>query len=87
MSEDNYKRAKSVLIPVATEVPWWKVIGVGCLISISIEVLQFIFIRGFSEVDDVIHNTLGCAIGYGLYKTAKLACRCFTKRNRLVITA
>ena len=27
--------------------PWWKAIGMGCLISISIEVLQFTFKRGF----------------------------------------
>ncbi len=51
---------------------WWKAIGVGCIISISIEVLQFAFKRGFSEVDDVMHNTLGCAIGFGIYKSAQL---------------
>lgn len=51
--------------------PWWKAIGLGCIISISIEVLQLIFKRGFSEVDDVIHNTLGCAIGYGIYAVAR----------------
>ncbi len=50
---------------------WWKTIGVGCIISISIEVLQFIFKRGFAEVDDVIHNTLGCVIGYGIYALAR----------------
>ena len=47
---------------------WWKAIGFGCLFSISIEFLQFAFKRGFSEVDDVIHNTLGCVIGYGIAK-------------------
>jgi glycopeptide antibiotics resistance protein len=46
---------------------WWKAIGLGCLISISIEVLHYIFKRGFGEVDDVIHNTLGCVIGYGIF--------------------
>ncbi len=44
--------------------PWWKAIGFGCLFSISIELLQFILKRGFSEVDDVIHNSLGCIFGY-----------------------
>lgn len=42
----------------------WKTIGLGCLLSISIEVSQFLFKRGFSEVDDVMHNTFGCLIGY-----------------------
>lgn len=43
------------------------VIGVGCLLSFLIEVLQFIFAKGFSEMDDLIHNTLGCATGYSIY--------------------
>lgn len=47
---------------------WWKVLGLGCLISISIETMQYIFKCGFSEVDDVMHNTLGCAIGFGIAK-------------------
>lgn len=27
-------------------------------------VLQFRFMKGFSEVDDVMHNTVGCLIGF-----------------------
>lgn len=46
---------------------WWKVLLIGGGISLSIETLQFVLRRGFSEVDDVMHNTLGCMIGYGLY--------------------
>lgn len=48
--------------------PCWKAIGLGCMFSISIEALQFAFKRGFCEVDDVIHNTIGCIIGYGIGK-------------------
>ena len=36
----------------------------GCGISVLIEALQFFFMRGFSEVDDVMHNTVGCILGY-----------------------
>lgn len=50
---------------------WCKVIGVGCLISVSIELMQFTFRRGFCELDDVIHNTLGCAIGWFLIQVSK----------------
>ena len=32
-----------------------------------IEVLQFVFKRGFAEFDDVFHNVVGCAIGFGVY--------------------
>ena len=41
---------------------------VGMGISLSIEAMQYFFHRGFSETDDVIHNTLGCMIGYILVK-------------------
>ena len=41
----------------------WSIVGFGFLISLTIEFLQFYFKRGFAEFDDVIHNTLGCAIG------------------------
>ena len=40
----------------------------GCGISVTIEALQFFFMRGFSEVDDVMHNTLGCLIGWFMVK-------------------
>jgi len=52
---------------------WWKTIGMGCFISMSIEALQYIFKHGFCEVDDVIHNTLGCAIGCGIASLLKYA--------------
>lgn len=54
---------------------WWKVLLIGCGISASIEALQFFFHRGFSETDDVMHNTLGCVIGYGLFVLAKQIAR------------
>lgn len=37
---------------------------VGLCISVSVEAMQFLFKRGLSEVDDIIHNTLGCMIGF-----------------------
>ena len=48
-------------------IKWWKALAVGGGFSILIEVLQFVFKRGFSEFDDVFHNVLGCAIGFGVY--------------------
>jgi len=46
---------------------WLIVLLIGCSISVTIEALQFCFMRGFSEVDDVMHNTLGCILGYSLW--------------------
>ena len=41
-----------------------KVILFGFLTSLSIETLQLITKTGTFEVDDLIYNSLGCAIGY-----------------------
>ena len=46
---------------------WWHVLLIGAAISMSIELLQLVFKRGFFELDDMIHNVLGCLIGYGIY--------------------
>ena len=46
---------------------WWKALVIGGGFSLLIEVLQFAFKRGFAEFDDVFHNVLGCAIGFGVY--------------------
>lgn len=45
-----------------------KALFLGGGLSVFIELLQFIFKRGFCETDDVIHNVLGCLIGYGLWR-------------------
>ena len=46
---------------------WWKVILVGGGFSVLIELLQFFFKRGFAEFDDVLHNVVGCLVGWGVY--------------------
>ena len=51
---------------------WLMVAIIGCGISVTIEALQFFLHRGFSEVDDVMHNTLGCILGYILVKGSGL---------------
>lgn len=61
---------------------WWKVLLLGLCVSISIELMQFLFVRGFAEVDDVIHNTVGCMIGFGLYKFIEF---CVKKSSRKTI--
>lgn len=48
---------------VSRRLKWWMVLLIGFGISVSIEALQYFFHKGFSEFDDVFHNTLGCVIG------------------------
>ena len=51
---------------------WLIALMTGLAISVTIEALQFFLMRGFSEVDDVMHNTLGCILGYILVKGARI---------------
>lgn len=41
-----------------------KVLLSGCLLSIMIELLQLASGRGLCETNDVVHNTIGCMLGY-----------------------
>lgn len=52
-------------------ITWKKVLLTGCCLSVVVELLQLVFQKGFCEVDDVMHNTLGCLIGYGGYMMIK----------------
>lgn len=51
---------------------WLVALLIGCSISVTIEILQFFFMRGFSEVDDVMHNTVGCLLGWFMVKGSRL---------------
>ena len=46
-------------------------------ISLVIEILQFITIRGYCQVDDLITNGIGALIGYGFFKL----CEASMKKN------
>ena len=43
-------------------------IAAGALFSFAIELMQFLFYKGVAEIDDLILNTLGTAIGYLFYR-------------------
>lgn len=42
----------------------WNALGFGFVLSLFIEVTQLISTRGVFNVDDIIHNTLGCVLGF-----------------------
>ncbi len=44
-----------------------KVVGAGALISLCIEIIQLPFSVRASDVDDLILNTAGVVVGYGIY--------------------
>lgn len=47
---------------------WLSAMVLGACLSGVIELLQYSFKKGCVEVDDVIHNTLGCLIGFVLWR-------------------
>ncbi len=52
---------------------FWKVLLAGAGLSFVIEMVQLLFPGSVSDIDDLILNTAGVAIGYGIYK--------FVRRN------
>lgn len=44
-----------------------KAVAIGLFLSQSIEAVQLITRRGVCNIDDIIHNTMGCVIGYGCF--------------------
>lgn len=44
------------------------IVAIGFLLSFQIELMQFIFVVGYTDVDDVILNTLGTVLGLYLYR-------------------
>lgn len=69
-----------LFVPIGILLPClWKKLRIGgwCIlagfaISLFIEVTQLITGRGYFQVDDLLTNTLGAAVGYGIYKLASL---------------
>ena len=47
---------------------FWKTYLAGFLFTLCIEGMQLLGKRGIFELDDILHNTLGMMIGYGIYE-------------------
>lgn len=60
------------LLPTVFENRKWRTVLIGLGFSCLVELLQLITKRGLCELDDIIHNTLGCIIGYGIYNAVRL---------------
>lgn len=51
----------------------WSTLCMGCAVSLSIELFQFLTKRGYAQTDDVLTNVLGTILGYAGYA---VFCRC-----------
>lgn len=47
-------------------------IAFGVLLSLAIEIMQYITGRGLADIDDLINNALGAVIGYFIYRAGKM---------------
>ena len=66
----------AMFIPIgflASQLIGWKGILIGFAYSVLIELLQLLTRRGLFEFDDIIHNTLGAALGFGLWMLLRKA--------------
>ena len=69
----------SMFIPTGVIMPilykrlhcFWKVFLAGVGLSFVIEVIQMLFPGSVTDIDDLILNTLGVAVGYGIYAACK----------------
>ena len=55
------------LLPQRKPLKWYQVVGVGLLTSLLIETCQLVFRFGVFELDDLVKNTMGAALGWLLY--------------------
>lgn len=56
------------LLPFTLKRGFFQTLLLGMVFSACIEAIQYFFSLGFCEFDDVFHNTLGTALGYGQWK-------------------
>lgn len=52
------------LLPYSSKRTFLQTFLISLCLALTTETLQYIFALGLCETDDVIHNTLGCIIGY-----------------------
>ena len=53
---------------------FWRVLASGVLISLGIEILQLPFAVRATDIDDLLMNAMGIAIGYGFYTLISTMC-------------
>ena len=51
---------------------FWRCMARSAAIIISVELIQLVTMLGTCDIDDLILNMVGAAIGYGIYKLCKI---------------
>lgn len=58
----------ALLAGINPSLKWYKVLLIGLACSLTIEVLQYAFLRGVAQTDDLLHNSVSCLLGWGVAK-------------------
>ena len=66
LAEKATSKSRSTLFRWITNMPW-KIVLIGLLCSTVTEITQLVFHLGLFEFDDILNNTIGCAIGMMIY--------------------
>ena len=64
-----------------------RTVFLGFLLSLSLELSQYIFCMGASDITDLITNTTGALVGVGLYYLLKKIFKEKTNKNILVLAS
>lgn len=55
------------------------------IVTLAIETIQLVFGRGIFEMDDILNNTLGAMVGYGIYTIARGIIKKDKKKRYIVL--
>lgn len=58
----------------------WRIVLLGFILSVFIELLQYVFTLGWCQADDVLNNTIGTAVGIGMNKLISVSIIAWKKR-------
>ena len=61
-----------ILLPVVNRIHWKHIFVINLCFSVLLEMVQLLMGSGYCQMDDVIMNTLGCCLGYLVYKRIKI---------------
>ncbi len=68
---------KDIILNILLFIPFGFLVGsrkgiiLGLLLSVSIEVVQYVFLLGYCELDDILHNFIGTLLGVEINKIVK----------------
>ncbi|MGL5348688.1 MAG: VanZ family protein, partial [Peptostreptococcaceae bacterium] len=65
---------------------WYITYAIGLASTLFIETVQFISKRGIFELDDILNNTIGCMIGYGIAMIFIIVFKNKNQKNKTILT-